>query len=193
MVSKRVLLKRAEEQFLKKDYDNALKIYSLLLKDYPQLKDAKVGAFLSDMGLDSDEEAQALFSYYQMIKDLNEDADMIIDELMQAIYSTRVIVQNVLLDSIEQMSETDGISYGDFLDLVEDKGSFRETFEDMMFSGRIVIRSREEFIDFIKRLAEAGYDDIALNYLDNLSENFGNDQEIYALYGLFDKRDGNGA
>ncbi|HFC03898.1 MAG TPA: hypothetical protein ENJ74_03390, partial [Nitratifractor salsuginis] len=60
MTNKRVLLQRAEEQFLKRDYNNALKIYSLLLRDYPQLKDARIGVFLSDMGLESDEDAQAL-------------------------------------------------------------------------------------------------------------------------------------
>ena len=187
MVSERVLLRRAEEQFLKREYDNALKLNGLVLKDHPQLKDAKVGAYLCDMGLDSDEEAQALFSYYQAIKELNDDADMIIDELMQAIYSTRVIVHDALSDTFDGIREGDGIGYGDFLELVRDKGSFKEAFEDIMFSTRVVIKSREEFIDFIKMLEKEGYDDVALRYLDNLSDNFGNDQEIYELYNLFDR------
>jgi len=75
MINKQVLLKRAEEQFLKSDYNNALKIYSLILSDDPQLKDAKIGVFLSDMGMESDEDAQALFDYYQAIKNTNEDKE----------------------------------------------------------------------------------------------------------------------
>jgi len=184
MTSKRVLLKRAEEQFLRKEYDNALKIYSLLLRDYPQMKDARVGVFLSDMGMESDEDAQALFDYYQAIKNSDEDAEKIIDELMQTIYATRVVIQEELLGSLEEAEIEDGIRYGDFISLVEEKGSFREAFEDIMFSTRVVIRTREEFIDFIHRLVDAGYQEMAAAYLDALAENFGPDQEIYALYHL---------
>jgi hypothetical protein len=56
-----------------------------------------------------------------------------------------------------------------------------------MFSTRVVIRTREEFIDFIRRLVEAGYDEMAAGYLDSLAESFGPDQEIYALYHLIQK------
>ena len=187
MSNKRVLLQRAEEQFLNHDYDNALKIYSLLLRDYPQMKDARIGVFLSDMGLESDEDAQALFDYYQAIKESSEDAEKIIDELMQTIYATRVVIQEQLLGSIEEAELEDGIRYGDFVDLIEEKGSFKEAFEDIMFSTRVVIRTREEFIDFIRRLVEAGYDEMAAGYLDSLAESFGPDQEIYALYHLIQK------
>lgn len=189
MTSKRVLLRRAEEQFLKRDYDNALKIYSLLLRDYPQSKDARIGVFLSDMGLESDEDAQVLFDYYQAIKDDNEDAEKIIDELMQTIYATRIVIQEQIIGTIEEEVELeDGIHYVDFVKLIDDKGNFREAFENIMFSTRVIIRSKEEFIDFIERLIKADYQDIALGYLDSLAENFGNDQEIYALYNLINKK-----
>ena len=184
MTSKTVLLKRAEEQFLRKEYDNAMKIYSLLLRDDPQMKDARIGVFLSDMGLESDEDAQALFDYYQAIKNSNENAEEIIDQLMQTIYATRIVIQEQLLGGLEEVELEEGIRYADFLRLVEEKGSFREAFEDIMFSTRVVIRTREEFIDFIKRLVAAGYQEMAVAYLDSLAESFGQDQEIYQLYHL---------
>jgi len=187
MSNKRVLLQRAEEQFLNHEYDNALKIYSLLLRDYPQMKDARVGVFLSDMGMESDEDAQALFDYYQAIKDSSEDAERIIDELMQTIYATRVVIQEQLLGSLEEAEIEDGIRYEDFVELIGEKGSFKEAFEDIMFSTRVVIRTREEFIDFIQRLVAAGYREMAAGYLDSLAESFGPDQEIYALYHLIQK------
>ncbi len=189
MTSKGILLERAEEQFLKRDYNNALKIYSLILRDYPQLKDARIGVFLSDMGLESDEDAQALFDYYQAIKEDNVDAEKIIDELMQTIYATRVVIQEEIIGSLqEELDSEEGIYYKDFIKLVDEKNSFREAFEDIMFSTRVVIRSKDEFIDFIKRLIDANYQEIALGYLDSLSESFGQDQKIYSLYNLIDKK-----
>ncbi len=188
MTSKNVLLQRAEEQFLNKDYSNALKIYGLLLKDYPQLKDAKVGAYLSDMGFDLEEDAQALFDYYQAIKNSSDDAEEIIDELSQTIYATRIIVQEQVVGAIQEQREyQDGISYDDFVALIEDKGDFREAFEDIMFSTKVVITTKEEFMDFIKRLIAAEYQEIALKYLDAISGHFGITQDIYALYQLIDK------
>ena len=188
MTSKHILLQRAEEQFLNKNYNNALKIYGLLLKDYPQLKDAKVGAYLSDMGLDLEEDAQALFDYYQAIKNSSEDAEEIIDELSQTIYATRIIVQEQVAGAIrEEIEYQEGISYDDFVALIEDKGDFREAFEDIMFSTKVVITNKEEFIDFVTRLIEAGYREVALKYLDSISGHFGATQEIYALYTLIDK------
>jgi len=188
MTNKNILLQRAEDQFLNKDYHNALKIYGLLLKDHPQFKDAKVGAYLSDMGFDLEEDAQALFDYYQAIKDSSEDAEEIIDELSQTIYATRIIVQEQVLGAVQsQMEYQNGISYDDFVALIEDKGDFREAFEDIMFSTKVVITSKEEFIDFIKRLIQADYQEIALKYLDSVSGHFGAAQDIYALYQLIDK------
>jgi len=188
MTNKNILLQRAEDQFLNKDYTNALKIYGLILKDYPQLKDAKVGAYLSDMGFDLDDDAQALFDYYQVIKDSSDDAEDIIDELSQTIYATRIIVQEQIDGVMSSQQEyQNGISYSDFLTLIEDKGSFREAFEDIMFSTKVIINSKESFIDFVKRLISADYQDVALKYLDAIGGNFGSSQDVYALYELIDK------
>ncbi len=187
MSNTNILLKRAEEQFLKREYSNAMKIYSLILKDDPKLKDAKVGVYLSDMGLDSDEDAQALFSYYQAIKESSEDAEEIIDQLMQSIYSAKVVIQQEFFDVLDEAEMEDGIRYSDFMNLVKDKGSFKEAFEDILFSTRVILHSKDEFIDFIKRLVNEGYNDMALKYLDALADNFSNDQSIYSLYELATK------
>jgi tetratricopeptide (TPR) repeat protein len=184
MNNKQVLLQRAEEQFLRKDYTNALKIYGLILRDYPKHKEAKVGAYLSDMGLDNDEDAQALFDYYQVIKRSSDDADQVIDNLMQAIHSTRIIIQQAFGDDTDKAVQEGGISYGDFIRSIEDKGDFKQAFEDIMFSTKVVITAREDFIDFMKRLIEAEYYDMVLGYLDALAGDPAYDQDIYALYRL---------
>jgi len=176
------LLQRAEEQFLRKDYTNALKIYGLLLNDDPKLKEAKVGAFLSDLGMDSDADAQALFDYYQVIKDTNTDADKVISDLMQMIYTTRVVVQQVFGNHNNSVGFEDGISYDEFVGLVEQRGDFVEVFEDVLFSTKVIIDKREEFIDFMHRLIDAQYYDMVLGYLDTLANNPAYDQDLYQLY-----------
>lgn len=184
-VNKNLLLQRAEGEFLNGDFNSALRDYGLLLKDYPLLDEAKVGVYLSDLGIDSSEEAQALFDYYHAIKDEKENAVEIIDSLIRSLDNSKDALQQLLVDPIqEQLEYSDGIRYSDFLELVESRGSFKKAFEDIMFSTKVIITEKDEFIDFVKKLTEEGFDEMALSYLDASSTLFGNDQEILTLYTL---------
>lgn len=182
-VNQSVLLERAENAFLKGEFENALRSYGLILKDYPSLDEAKVGAYLSDLGSESQEEAEALFEYYHVIKNEKENAVDIIDGLIENLDSSKQLIQELLLDPVEEQIEYgDGIRYSDFLDLVEERGSFKQTFEDIMFSTKVVISNKDEFIDFVTRLSQEGFNEMALGYLDGSGKLFGNDQEVLALY-----------
>jgi tetratricopeptide (TPR) repeat protein len=182
-ISQDLLLKRAESEFLQGDYAKALRSYGLILRDYPTLDEAKIGVYLSDLGIESEEEAQALFDYYQMIKSEKENAVDIIDGLIENLDSSKHKLQELLVEPLEEQIEYgDGIRYSDFLELVKNRGSFKKTFEDIMFSTKVVITNKEEFIDFVTQLANEGFDEMALGYLDASSSLFGNDQDILALY-----------
>jgi len=182
-INQDLLLERAEHEFLKGDYVNALRSYGLILKDYPSLDEAKIGVYLSDLGVESQEEAQALFDYYQLIKTEKENAVDIIDGLIDNLDSSKQHIQELLLDPIEEQVEYgDGIRYSDFLKSVESRGSFKKTFEDIMFSTKVVITNKDEFIDFVTQLSNEGFDEMALGYLDASSHLFGNDQDVLALY-----------
>jgi len=182
-ISQDLLLKRAEHEFLQGDYANALRSYGLILKDYPTLDEAKIGVYLSDLGIESEEEAQALFDYYQMIKSEKENAVDIIDGLIENLDSSKHKLQELLIEPLEEQIEYgDGIRYSDFLELVKSRGSFKKTFEDIMFSTKVVITNKDEFIDFVTQLASEGFDEMALGYLDASTSLFGNDQDILALY-----------
>ncbi|HIP29122.1 MAG TPA: hypothetical protein EYG82_08115, partial [Sulfurovum sp.] len=90
-----------------------------------------------------------------------------------------------LLDPVEeQIDYSDGIRYSDFLILVEDRGSFKLAFEDIMFSTKVVITNKDDFIDFVTKLGQEGFDEMALRYLDATSHLFGNDQDILVLYSV---------
>jgi propanediol dehydratase large subunit len=68
--------------------------------------------------------------------------------------------------------------------LVESRGSFKKAFEDIMFSTKVVITDKDQFIDFVTRLAKEGFDEMALNYLDATTTLFGDDQDVLALYNV---------
>ncbi|RLA69772.1 MAG: hypothetical protein DRG09_04980 [Epsilonproteobacteria bacterium] len=176
-------MQRAEHAFLKGDFVNALRSYGLILKDYPSLDEAKVGVYLSDLGIESEEEAQALFDYYQVIKSEKENAVDIIDGLLETLDTSKHQLEERLLQPMEEQVEYgDGIRYSDFMDLVKDRGSFKQTFEDIMFSTKVVISNKDEFMHFVKQLSAEGFDEMALGYLDASISLFGNDQDILALY-----------
>lgn len=182
-VSQKLLLQRAENEFLKGDFVNALRSYGLILKDYPTLDEAKIGVYLSDLGIESEEEAQALFDYYQVIKTEKDNAVDIIDGLLDTLDTSKHQVAELLLKPMEEEVEySDGIRYSDFMELVKSRGSFKQTFEDIMFSTKVVITNKDEFMHFVKQLSAAGFDEMALGYLDASVSLFGNDQEILALY-----------
>ena len=182
-INQNLLLQRAENEFLQGNFKKSLCSYGLILKDYPELDEAKVGAFLSDLGAESQDEAHALFDYYQVIKDKKENAVDIIDGLLDSLDNTKYTIQELLVDPVEdQIEYGDGVRYSDFLNLVETRGSFKRTFEDIMFSTKVVIANKDEFIDFVSKLSTEGFDEMALNYLDASSYLFGNDQEVLALY-----------
>jgi tetratricopeptide (TPR) repeat protein len=179
------LLKKAESEFLSKNYQKALIEYSLVLQNDANNQDAKAGVYLCDVGLENSEEAQALFEYYYAIKEESSDALGVIEALIDSLMTAQSKLQELLSDPLqEQLEYSDGIRYEDFMRLVQDRGSFKQAFEDIMFSTKVVITDKEEFIDFVKSLASEGFDDMALSYLDATSGLFGNDQDVLELYNV---------
>ncbi len=182
-INKNLLLKRAEGEFLSGDFQNSLRTYGLILRDNPTLDEAKIGVYLSDLGTDSKDEAQALFDYYQIIKSESENAVEIIDGMIDSLDTSKQYIQELLLNPIqEEVEYGNGIRYSDFLNLIESRGSFKEAFEDIMFSTKVVISNKDEFIHFVTQLANEGFGEMALNYLDASSKLFGNDQDVLVLY-----------
>ncbi len=179
------LIKRAEKQFAAGDFDQALQSYALVLASSPGHEESKVGVLLSDFGSENAEEAQALYDYYQVIKDEKEDAYKIINNIITTLEESKNSLQDLLVDPLkEQVDYEDGIRYEDFMQLVDDRGDFKKAFEDIMFSTKVIITEKSEFIDFVRHLATEGFDEMALHYLDAAAGSFGDDQDIYELYNI---------
>lgn len=182
------LLTRAEEQFTMGMYESALTTYGLLLKEYPAHRAAKIGAFLCDIGLESAEEAQALFDYYQIIKSEEGDAEEVMDNLIATLDTTKDQINMLLETHEDRIDYEEGISYEDFLTFAEDRGDFGLAFQDVMFSTKVILKGKEEYIDFITHLIESGYSEMAEQFLDSMSSAFGRSQDIYALYEKLEKK-----
>jgi len=182
-INKNKMLELAQVEFADERYMSSMQHYSLILSDYPNLEEAEVGVYLSDLGLENSSEAQALFDYYHLIKDEKDNALEIISNLIDTLEFTKDSVEELISEQIDETFEyEDGISYSDFQKLIKARGSFKRAFEDIMFSTKVIIRDKKDFIGFIIDLSEGGFKEMALNYLDNAPSTFGDDQTIYSLY-----------
>lgn len=181
-ISLDTLLTRAEEQFSLGKYQSALTTYGILLKEYPKNSDAQVGVFLCDIGLESGDEAQALFDYYKIIKNEQDNAGEIMINLLSTLDTSNNQLNKLLKSDKDKIEYKDGIEYKDFLRFIDARGDFKQAFEDVMFSTHIILRNKEEYMEFIEELIKRGQKELALQFLDSSSGNFHKNQEIYALY-----------
>jgi len=180
------LLNRAERLFLEKDYKNALNLYAIVLSKQSKNIEAYVGAILCDLGFMFKEEAQVLYYYFQTIRESNPDPKATIEHLANSLLESGSEDDiYALLDA--DMAMSDGIEYEDFIKIIENKENFKEAFEDAIFSTRVIISQKWQFIDFIKRLTANGYYSVALDYLEMHAPMYNNDQDILTLYSLLPK------
>ncbi|NPA29746.1 MAG: hypothetical protein GXO33_06150 [Epsilonproteobacteria bacterium] len=176
-------LELAENSFYRGEYEEAMRHYGLVLKDHPDSKEAKIGAILTDIAIENDEEGQALFEYYQVLKsEENEEAEAIIESMIDSFDGTLEKISQILEGALNLKEEpTEGIGYEDFKELVALRGSFRRAFEDIMFSTRVVITEKEDLLDFINRLVDNGFDEMALRYIEGAAVAFPAEEKIREL------------
>ncbi len=179
----RKILDRAENLFYRGDYDEALRMYGILLKDFPNLEEARIGAILSDIALENDEEAQALFEYYQVLKEeRTEGAERIIEEMIGSLDSALEKISDLLDGTLFSRDESaEGITYADFKELVELRGNFRRAFEDIMFSTKVVITEKEDLLDFLQQLVENGFNEMAMRYIEGAAIAYPGEERIQDL------------
>lgn len=177
------ILERAENYFYRGEYEEAMRTYGVLLRDHPGLDEARIGAILSDIAFENDEEAQALFEYYQVLKEeKNEEAEKIIEDMIGSLDDALAKISDLLDGSLFGTEEPmNGISYDDFRELVELRGSFRRAFEDIMFSTRVVITEKEELLDFLQQLVDNGFNEMAMRYIEGAAVAYPGEEKIQDL------------
>ena len=168
-ISKYKTLTQAKESFSKAEYKSALEKFAEVLQNYPNSKEAFNGVILSEMALSGEDGAEALFDYYEVLKEEDkEQADIIMGEILESIDGSLEKLSEVFAEPLrERLEYEDGILYGDFKKLIDDGGDFKEVFENIMFSTRVIITKKEDFIDFLEKLIAHGFSEMALTYLEN--------------------------
>jgi len=182
-ISKYKILTQAKDSFNKAEYKSALEKFAEVLQNYPNSKEAYNGVILSEMAMSGEGGAEALFDYYEILKeDDQEQADIIMSEILQSLDGSVEQLSKVFSEPLrERLEFEDGILYSDFKKLLNEGADFRETFENIMFSTRVIITQKDDFIDFLDRLIEHDFAEMALTYLENALSVFPSDRLLHKL------------
>jgi len=177
------ILSQAKESFTKAEYKSALDKFAQVLQKDPSSKEAFNGVILSEMAMSGEEGAEALFDYYEILREEDkEQADLIMSEILESIDGSLEKLSEIFAEPLRNRLEfEEGILYSDFQKILEEGGDFVETFENIMFSTRVIITSKEDFIDFLDKLIEHGFAQMALTYLENALSLYPSDRLLRKL------------
>jgi hypothetical protein len=182
-ISKYKTLSQAKDSFSKSDYKNALEKFAAVLQNFPNSKEAYNGVILAEMALSGEGGAEALFDYYEILKEEDkEQADIIMSDILQNMDGSLEKLREVFAEPLrDRLEYEDGILYKDFKAIIDSGESFRETFENIMFSTKVIITQREDFIDFLDNLIENDFAEMALSYLENALSVYPSDKLLRKL------------
>jgi tetratricopeptide (TPR) repeat protein len=182
-ISKYKILSQAKESFSKAEYKKALEKFAEVLQNYPNSKEAYNGVILSEMAMSGEEGAEALFDYYEVLQEEDkEEADAIMREILETMDGTLEKLSEAFAKPLRERVEfEDGILYSDFKKLLDEGADFKETFENIMFSTKVLITQKEDFIDFLEKLIENGFNEMALTYLENALSIYPADKQLSKL------------
>jgi tetratricopeptide (TPR) repeat protein len=179
----------ANHSFIQRDFKKALLNYSLALKEAPEDKEAKIGALLADLAFDKEDEAIALFEYYEVSKAAGtENAEEAIERLIENFNIESELAFDLLSGLEEQMANLDdGILFDEFIAHVTSREDVKRALEDLMFSSKIIIYKKEDFVELIGMLLESGYKEMAYNYIENALLLYPDDTIFYELLNELEK------
>jgi tetratricopeptide (TPR) repeat protein len=184
MVNEKKLLNDANNYFLDKEFDKAIFIYSQLASIFKYNKEYPIYALFCDIANDDATKALSLFDYFTVAKDNDiDEAIAYVHNVIDAYDGDIDKMMDMLKDlTSSTVDSLDAIKYDDFKTLIESRGSFRVAFEDIMFSTKVAIDSKDDFFDFVTKLIENDFSTTAYSYLEGFNEYFAYDSKIEELY-----------
>ncbi|MCI4399284.1 MAG: hypothetical protein JHC37_01865 [Campylobacteraceae bacterium] len=184
-------LESAEKYFIAKNYEKALFEYSLARHENPDSKDVKIGILLCDLAYEMENEAHSLFDYYMIAKkESAENAAELLEKIILSIDGALSATAELLTTPLkDRLDYENAISYDDFLKIVEKRGDFKRAFEDIMFSTRVVISEKKDFISFLESLVANGFNEMAMNYLESASAIFPSNKKIRDLFDKLNRKE----
>lgn len=184
MINENRVLNEANSLFTQRKFDKALFLYSLLLSNFPNNEEYNIYALLCDISIEDENKAIALFDYFFLLKkDDPKEAISYIKNVINAYDGDIEKMMDLLKElNLTTVNQLEAINYEDFQLLIKQRGSFKVAFEDIMFSTKVAIEKKEDFYDFVTKLIDNGFNNMAYNYLEGFQDYFFQDKEIVKLY-----------
>ncbi len=186
------IIAKAKECFEQEDYKQALFLYSQILFEEPTSELWQMLVKISDIGLENTANAQRLHDYFAALLADNTDKQKAIDKtngLIDANDGNLEQISKYLKEySRSKIDKLESISYEEFATFVRERGSFRVALEDIMYSTKIALSSKEQFYDFLEQLIENDFDNMAYDYLDSHYNFFKYDDNVAKLYNMLEKK-----
>jgi len=184
MVNIEDILKKAHSFFTAYEYDKAIFLYSQALSYEPTNIEYQLYSIFCDIASENDEKGQSLFDYFTIAKvDNFNGAVQYVMDIIGAHDGNNDKMMKILKDFSVQTAETlDAIKYEDFEKLIRQRGSFKIAFQDIMFSTKVAITSKDEFYEFVNQLIDNDFKKTAYHYLDGFNEYFKYDKKVIELY-----------
>ncbi len=177
-------IKRGVSSFYKRNFKDALLHFSLALEVSPSSKEARICVILAELATHKEDEAMALYEYYVINKDMGvENIEKMIEDIIDSVDFTIESLEALLMaDEIEaKINEENGIAYEDFKVFIDNKESFKEAFEDIMFSTKVIIHKKDDFIDFLEKLIDNGFKEASMNYFESAVKLYPHDKKLQQL------------
>ncbi len=156
--------------FNKGEFDAAASYFSLAYDKKPDKKLLFL-IMLCSLAKTRRDEAMTLFEIFKL-KDKLGMSPGDLEEILGALEAR--------FDRDEDLEVQNAISYADFMDAVR-RGGFKSTFEDIMFSTRVMIDNRDDFLEFLQNLIKNGFIEMGLNYIESAAAMFAGDERLNAL------------
>ena len=184
MISIDITSKEAHAFFTTKEYDKAIFLYAQILSLDPKNIEYQLYCIFCDIASEDDEKGQSLFDYFTVASISNlENAVKHVLELISAYDGNNEQMMNILNNfSTQNVEDLDAIKYEDFETLIQQRGSFKIAFQDIMFSTKVAITSKDEFFEFVTQLIDNDFEKTAYHYLDGFNEYFKYDEQVMELY-----------
>ena len=156
--------------FRQKDFQNA-KVYLSLAYEKRASKSLLNLIELCEFALDFPDEADLLFEFYMKnckVRSINDEFE-------------KILLLSENKKSFEQSIEEDeSLSYKDFLESEKELG-FKQSFENIIFANKLVINSKNDFLDFLEKLLDNGYKETTLSYIESVYSHFEGDEKFMKI------------
>ena len=189
-ISKFKTLSLAKQSFSQEKFQDAMNQFGEVLEKFPNSKEAYNGVILSEMAMSGEGGAEALFDYYEILKEEDkESADIIMGDILQNMDGSLEKLSEAFAQPLrDRLEYEDGILYDDFKAIINNGESFKETFENIMFSTRVIITKKEDFLDFLNNLIDNDFEEMALTYLENALSVYPGDELLRKLLKKLSKK-----